>query len=350
MSAARFVKADDSHPAELTIDQIADGVSNYYHRFDALKGLYIKYSMTSENIYPKSLIAFAWNNVHGEYKIKASKSYYRVVGDPVVRNLRKLNSEFTWDNTLSSCIENSSLYSIDKSIQYRHAIYSFLLRAMCVAREVDIYNECAPMRLKVVTEDYVLPTALSTNRNRYRVFESKEFQDGSWCVVVERAGYDKIWIDTDHGFCIKRREYRYQPSGMMREIFKYLDHREISDHFFFPMEIRHDLYEPPDAESNAGKVSVHFVFKINDAHVQDFDDTVFQLLKPPNNAAVYDGRNDTRYIYHEDKRSTLERAIADARVAMSQNTPWGVFIKASVAVMLILSMLLGIRKLLRKKA
>ena len=344
------IKADEAHASTLTIDQIADGVSNYYRRIDSLRGFHIEYDMSVQNFVDQQYACFGWNNVKGVYKLKGPKSYYRVMGDAYYKDTRPLDSTFTWNGEIGMCDENTYLFSISKSIQTRHAAYSFLLCALYYERETDIYNEANSISYRTNAEELALPISLASFQKKYKVDPSKDLIDGVWCHVVDRPGYDKIWVDCEDGFCIKKREYKFRPSGSIREIVYYSKHQPIKENLIFPRRIVQDLFTPPGKAHNSGKVCSRLNFNVSVAEEMEIDDDLFSSMKPKPGATVYDERTQTRYIFQKNDHTTLYRAIADAKLAMKQNTPWGVFIKTSVAVMLVLSMLLGVRKLLRKSS
>lgn len=290
------IAREDLQPAKLSVDSIVQGVADYYRRIHHLKGLHLKYEMAVENRFPDLSPSFAWKNVKGEHIIQGTKSYYRVTGDPLIKDLTELNSTFTWNDRIGMWDINSRLFDIETNMLPRHAMHAFLLRALYFEREIGVTNVGSPIDYKTQTDDYALPVCLLTNKTSYHVLPNLEVVDGVACHVVERPGYDKIWVDAEHGFCLMKREYRFRPSGSIREIVTYSNHQPIRSGLFFPRTIVEEIFGPPGNAVNSGKVCNRFVFDVKTADEVEIDDAIFTSLKPAIGASIYDGRTQTRTI------------------------------------------------------
>jgi hypothetical protein len=287
---------EEPQPAKLSIDSIAQGVADYYRRIHELKGLHLVYEMAVENRFPGQSAAFGWMNVKGEHKIQGTKSYYRVTADPWINNSSDLNDTFTWDDRIGMWDMDSRLFDIEPNMLPRHAMFAFLLQALYFEREIDVTNDGSPIDYKTQTDDYALPVCLLMNKASYHVLPNLEVVGGVACHVVERPGYDKIWVDAEHGFCLMKREFRFRPSGSLREIVEYSNHRPIRSGLFFPRAIVKDLFGPPGNAIDSGKVCCRFVFDVKTADEEEIDDAIFTSLKPAIGAGIYDGRTQTRSV------------------------------------------------------
>ena len=343
---------EDPQPAKLSIDSIAQGVADYYRRIHELKGLHLVYDMAVENRFPDLSPSFAWKNVKGEHKIQGTKSYYRVTGDPVIKNLSELNSTFTWDDRIGMWDINSRLFDIETNMLPSHSMHAFLLRALYFEREIDVTNDGSPIDYKTQTDDYALPVCLLTNKASYHVLPSLEVVGGVACHVVERPGYDKIWVDAEHGFCLMKRVYRFRPSGSIREIVEYSNHRPIRSGLFFPRTIVNEIFGPPGNAVNSGEVCNRFVFDVKTADEEEIDDAIFTSLKPAIGAGIYDGRTGTRTIrmgrlgvrIAKSWRYLKSIGISFDRLALPRE------ITASIAVLILVASTLFARRRFKKRS
>ena len=343
---------EDPQPAKLSIDSIAQGVADYYRRIHELKGLHLVYDMAVENRFPDLSPSFAWKNVKGEHKIQGTKSYYRVTGDPVIKNLSELNSTFTWDDRIGMWDINSRLFDIETNMLPSHSMHAFLLRALYFEREIDVTNDGSPIDYKTQTDDYALPVCLLTNKASYHVLPSLEVVGGVACHVVERPGYDKIWVDAEHGFCLMKRVYRFRPSGSIREIVEYSNHRPIRSGLFFPRTIVNEIFGPPGNAVNSGEVCNRFVFDVKTADEEEIDDAIFTSLKPAIGAGIYDGRTGTRTIrmgrlgvrIAKSWRYLKSIGISFDRLALPRE------ITASIAVLILVASTLFARRRFQKRS
>lgn len=56
-----------------------------------------------------------------------------------------------------------------------------------------------------------LPESLERDAARYRITSQTEDIDGASCILVERAGVDRIWVDPSLGFVVRKRELFFGP-------------------------------------------------------------------------------------------------------------------------------------------
>jgi hypothetical protein len=73
----------------------------------------------------------------------------------------------------------------------------------------------------------LLPDFLAKNLQHYWVLRQPDFIDGHRCWVVEWPGMDRIWVDSDCGFAIRRRIYHWAPDKQLRCEIDQKDIREV---------------------------------------------------------------------------------------------------------------------------
>lgn len=104
----------------------------------------------------------------------------------------------------------------------------------------------APTELKA----FYLPGAFADHD--YRLLQAPEEVDGFPCVVVERPGKDKVWIDAGYGFAVRRRRWRAEASGGEPEklyLYESRDFREERPGVWLPWRTHITVSVPPESGS-----------------------------------------------------------------------------------------------------
>ena len=73
----------------------------------------------------------------------------------------------------------------------------------------------------------LLPEFLTKSLASYRVLPEPELVDGHRCWIVEWPGMDRIWVDPECGFVIRRRIYHWGPGKPLRCDVVQKDIREV---------------------------------------------------------------------------------------------------------------------------
>ena len=88
----------------------------------------------------------------------------------------------------------------------------------------------------------LLPGFLEAHRQNYTVLPEAETVDGHRCWVVEWPAMDRLWIDSQCGFTIRRRAYHWAPDKPLRcEIFQ-RDFRQVRPGLWIAWEQTVDRY------------------------------------------------------------------------------------------------------------
>jgi len=158
-----------------------------------------------------------------------------------------------------------------------------------------------------------VPKALEL-ADEYRVLPKLEKVDGFLCHVVF-GGWDTIWIDHQHGFCVRRRVIfgRTGPNdaGCLDSLAVCKDMVEADKGIWLPRScVRLDYTTQVDPESIRGKLaSVHKVV-VSNLVVNHVPDSLFEIEFPPG-TEVHDLINNRAY-YVPKGEALLEKAIAQA--------------------------------------
>jgi hypothetical protein len=101
--------------------------------------------------------------------------------------------------------------------------------------------------------------------------------DGYPCHVVERAGKDTIWIDTAHGFNVRRRR-GFQPSGDIAFDFKSSWFKEKAPELWLPeRQVSLAYNRDGDPEAYRGRVAFVMINVLREAQFNDVPDSLFEI-------------------------------------------------------------------------
>jgi hypothetical protein len=104
------------------------------------------------------------------------------------------------------------------------------------------YNEAQKNDAK--NSDYWLPFAIRNRRSEYLV-TSDEVVEGVSCKVLERLGYDRLWVCPTMNFAIVKREFRTGPGNPVLVVTQFRDHREVEPGVWLPYSITRKLSGAP---------------------------------------------------------------------------------------------------------
>lgn len=170
-----------------------------------------------------------------------------------------------------------------------------------------------------------LPEFLDRNRELYRVLPDREDVDGIRCWVLEWPGMDRIWVDLEHGFAIRRRVYHWGLGKPRRYAIEQSDFREISRGFWTPFLQKVDKYAEVDRteEKFWDTIVNKSVYRVKEVLVGDEVPDEALEVRLPAGTRVVDNIRDMVYTVAEDGAEPFEGALAEARDALRPNrTRW----------------------------
>jgi hypothetical protein len=117
----------------------------------------------------------------------------------------------------------------------------------------------------------------------FRVLPSLEMVDGAWCHVVEKAGWQKFWVDSKlNCACRKRERFNSNPADPQlcyREILS--DFEEALPGVWLPRCYRRDRYVSDKGMSDLrGKIHLEDVIQVEKIEVNSVVDSDFKLPIP----------------------------------------------------------------------
>ncbi len=158
-----------------------------------------------------------------------------------------------------------------------------------------------------------LPEFLQVNRSNYRLLPDREEVDGVSCCVLEWAGMDRVWIDPEHGFAIRRRAYHWGPGDQLKyEIFN-RDFREVKPGLWLPFTQAVDKYGSIDVDGEGkrllGKIINKSVYVVRKLEFDNVEDDFFEVNLPPG-TEVNDSIRKMQYHVAREGGNPLEGPIS----------------------------------------
>ncbi|HEX4146654.1 MAG TPA: hypothetical protein VHY91_24340 [Pirellulales bacterium] len=142
----------------------------------------------------------------------------------------------------------------------------------------------------------LLPGFLETNRRNYNVLRQPETVDGHLCWVAEWPGMDRLWIERECGFAMRRRASHWAPDKPLRcEIFQH-DFREVRPGLWIAWEQTVDRYADV-ATTNPrrwGTVDVRTTCRLQEIEFDTVSDDLFDVRLPVG-TFVIDRFNDSQF-------------------------------------------------------
>jgi hypothetical protein len=196
----------------------------------------------------------------------------------------------------------------------------------------------------------------------YAVHDTFEEVDGFPCVVVSRPGYEKIWIDPQINYSVRKRLY-YNDSGLVQSIRYNHDFAEIVRGIWLPQLCWWDLCAPAKApERYRGKPLHRYVYTVTELSINNVPDSLFVIAIDPGmtvgDASLLprkDGKNQfVTYVMPADKaqlEKTIQRALElrGDRAAERSRFQLGLWVNG-IIVLAVAGVLLGRRCLVRRRS
>jgi hypothetical protein len=160
---------------------------------------------------------------------------------------------------------------------------------------------------------WCVPTALS-QASVYRVLPTLQLVDGFPCHVVT-SGPDTIWIDVEHGFCMRRRVWfqrrNFKSAPVLGFIYVNKDFREYADNIWLPSQCyRLDCAGSLEPENTQGLLTEVNTVTAKTICVNTVADDLFELSFPAG-TNVQDLVTNKSFLV-PDGEHLLDEAIAQA--------------------------------------
>jgi len=156
-----------------------------------------------------------------------------------------------------------------------------------------------------------LPEFLEKNKNRYTVHPNQEEADGFPCWVVEYPEMDKFWVDTEHGYAIRKRIYHWEKGKPKKFAILNQDWKEVAPELWLPYKQIVDKYASIVAEDSQiwNEVTARMYYEINEILINNVPDNVFEIALPIG-THVTDNARKTQYTIWDPNTDPFAGPIA----------------------------------------
>ncbi|WP_437192867.1 hypothetical protein [Planctomicrobium sp. SH527] len=161
-----------------------------------------------------------------------------------------------------------------------------------------------------------LPKAIGDAPSDYHV-AGREVVDDVICLVIERPGVDKIWLDPEKGFALRKREIFFdksRPRQTLDRVVLNQDFIEAKPGCWMPQTQVVDFYPDPlyEAEDVWGKLTCRWTIKTDRIEFDKIDDSLFTIEAPPE-THVSDFIRNIEYVSHQAGDVPFGKAIRFAK-------------------------------------
>ncbi|GHT18187.1 hypothetical protein FACS1894189_5700 [Planctomycetales bacterium] len=164
--------------------------------------------------------------------------------------------------------------------------------------------------LKDYLDHPFLPDFLEKNRSNYKISPQQEDVDGFPCWVVEYPGMDKFWIDTEHGYVVRKRVYHWEPGKPKKFAIHNSDFREVKPGIWLPYKQIVDKYASIKSEEPKiwDKIASRLYYQLEEVLINDVSDGIFDI-KPPAGTRIVDNIRGIIYTIHDETKDPFEDPI-----------------------------------------
>jgi hypothetical protein len=163
--------------------------------------------------------------------------------------------------------------------------------------------------------DYIdhpfLPDFLEKHLSKYTLNPVQEKVDGFPCWVIEYPKMDKIWIDCEHGYIVRKRIYHWGPGQPKKFAIHNKDFREVKQGIWLPSQQIVDKYTSIISEDKKiwDKVASRLYYETKEIVIDHVPENIFDV-KPEEGLQIVDSVRDTIYRISDSNSDPFAGAIA----------------------------------------
>jgi hypothetical protein len=263
----------------LNICEIIQGIEEEQARWRSQRSWIMRYTHARERIHPPAgtLVFYPDSEI-----VNARKGtwYYTQTRQAFINNPDAKTADWVlWKNKqFTFRTGNRALIKSEpESIAYQCSFYLFALFR-------DLISDAMPIAEEAFQKDselgMILPRCLKLNNAAYRVRKELEEVDEAPCHVLEWPGKDVLWIDTEHGFNVRRRT-AFQPSGSLLGEFKASRFKERAPGIWLPERQMGLAYNrDSDPKDHRGRIAFVMTNTLHEARFNDLPDSFFEIPLP----------------------------------------------------------------------
>jgi type II secretory pathway pseudopilin PulG len=157
----------------------------------------------------------------------------------------------------------------------------------------------------------LLPDFLESNASRYSVAEQPETIDGAACWVMEWPGMDKIWIDVDHSYAMRRRVFHWRPEGPLARHIDNSDFREIKPGLWFCFQQTVETYGMLNQAEEWDKLTNVSAYEVSECDLSRAPEGL-TALRLPVGTFVNDSIRNIQYRVSDEEGDPFEKPLGEA--------------------------------------
>lgn len=150
--------------------------------------------------------------------------------------------------------------------------------------------------------EYYLPNALQ--QHEYSI-TGHESINGAPCVVLRRGEIDTLWIATQHGHVVCKREFRYGDKVPLRERVTNADLREVADGIWVPFRQINEMFD----KANTNKRLFRLDLTVVDFAIGNVPNNAVELTIPKEVRRVEDFVSNKVVSAYGNEEDRFDRAI-----------------------------------------
>ncbi len=247
--------SDNSRPTVVKLEEVIAGVERMYGGVQSMKVRYHRETDPPHEPWPRNWVVFAF---------KGDKRYL----------------DHTRPEVDGELFRSIAVYDGKATREIFGSAASFTNPGRVAPVEWDLYTvrlflpvvNPPGMKRNPDTTEYWLPYAL--RRPAWKLLPNQERVGGAWCHVLQlhgaEWGYQKLWIDTDAGFAVRKREFYADQAGQQ------LKRRSTASKFvqvdqgiWLPKRLLHEWFDPDSPENQAESKEEIRVLEISVNNVPD---------------------------------------------------------------------------------
>ncbi len=226
----------------LSREQVIRGVERNFAELQRMRTITVSYRLRYENVLGKPNYAF--DEVH--VRNVSQGEMYRTEINATMKSPHGpvgLHRASTWNAKYGMLLLDDESIVITKAVgDYAH-YYRYYFDFLCSS--IGSARLRGPSRSSIASGgDYWMPDALTRLAGEFRLERDLQTVGDAPCLVLDRPGRDRIWVDPTKDFSIVRRDFFY-PGGQPLERTVYRNHKQAGG-YWFPMEIVREEFGTPD--------------------------------------------------------------------------------------------------------
>lgn len=343
--AIQGVEAQQAGPTQSEMALALNKINENYKNFNAIEHLKLKFGLKYELFQGRR--RFAFDKVEVATYRSGKKMRLEFLGRESTKETKQI---YAWNGKTSTSLVHftkdlGSDYVVRKSpdvqLYYFNYYVEFLGYPEAAASALTAMRKGTPKGIPY------LPNSLLANAKSLSGLPDEKGSEGATCKVIINPGVEKLWLDPDLNWAIRRRDI-YDPASKQLSVSTSYQKFHQTGMLWVPELMVRDEFGAPEKNADPPLLSRKTV-RINELSTQPLADGLF-LLEAPQDVKVHD---TSRRIFYTHIKPGTNQVVESAEKAKTEITPtypvspWQlVLIVGTIVVLLILTVIviMGIRK------